>query len=150
MTLAADLASDEAKTVYFFRDEVEAADEAAEHHQKQATMVGLPDEEAWARDCLRAALPGCAVDQHDDSSEAGVYDLTITYRDGDRRRRSHLCCGQAAKLVPSGSTDQPLVSTMVIRRAERAAGLPVVIASRQDCAVLAGGPFLGCAGGPLP
>jgi hypothetical protein len=55
-----------------------------------------------------------------------------------------------AKLVPSGSTDQPLVSTMVIRRAERAAGSPVVIASRQDCAVLAGGPFLGCAGGPLP
>ncbi len=28
MTLPADLASDEAKTVYFFRDEVEAADEA--------------------------------------------------------------------------------------------------------------------------
>ncbi|MEX1255931.1 MAG: DNA methyltransferase [Dehalococcoidia bacterium] len=25
-----------------------------------------------------------------------------------------------------------------------------VVASRQDCAILAGGPFLGCAGGPLP
>jgi hypothetical protein len=54
------------------------------------------------------------------------------------------------RLVPSGSTDQLLVSPMVIRRAERAGGVPAVIASRQDCAMLAGGPFLGCAGGPLP
>jgi len=45
-------------------------------------MVGLPEEEAWARDCLRVALPGCAVEQHDDNSEAGMYDLTITYPDG--------------------------------------------------------------------
>ena len=29
-------------------------------------------------------------------------------------------------------------------------GVPAVIASRQDCAMFAGGPFLGCAGGPLP
>lgn len=49
----------------------------------------------------------------------------------------------------SGSTDQLLVSTMVIRRAERAGGVPAVMASRQDCAMLAGGP-LGYAGGPLP
>jgi len=54
------------------------------------------------------------------------------------------------RLVPSGSTDQLLVSPMVIRRAERAGGVPAVIASRQDCAMLAGGLFLGCAGGPLP
>ncbi len=114
-------------------------------------MVGLPDEEAWARDCLRAALPGCAVDQHDDNSEAGMYDLTITYRDGAIGAvEVTAAADKQAKLVPSGSTDQPLVSTMVIRRAERAAGLPVVIASRQDCAVLAGGPSVGCAGGPLP
>jgi hypothetical protein len=44
--------------------------------------VSLPEEEAWARDCLRAALPGCVVDQHDDNSEASMYDLTITYPDG--------------------------------------------------------------------
>ena len=29
-------------------------------------------------------------------------------------------------------------------------GVPAVIATRHDCAVLAGGPFLGYAGGPLP
>jgi pimeloyl-ACP methyl ester carboxylesterase len=29
-------------------------------------------------------------------------------------------------------------------------GVPAVIPSRQDCAMLAGGPFLGCAGGPFP
>ena len=45
-------------------------------------MVRLPEDEAWARKCLHAALPGCAVDQHDDNSEAGMYDLTITYPDG--------------------------------------------------------------------
>ena len=33
--------------------------------------MGLPEEEAWARECLR-----------DDNSEAGMYDLTITYPDG--------------------------------------------------------------------
>ena len=52
--------------------------------------------------------------------------------------------------MPSGSTDQLLVSTIVIRRAERPAGMPAVIASLQDCGMLAGGPFLGCAGGLLP
>jgi len=52
--------------------------------------------------------------------------------------------------VEEFNIDQLLVSTMVIRRAERAGGVPAVIASRQDCAMLAGGPFLGCAGGPLP
>jgi hypothetical protein len=57
--------------------------------------------------------------------------------------------GIVDELVPSGSTDQLLVSTMVIRRAERAGGVPAVIASRQDCVMLAGGPFFGCAGGPL-
>ena len=41
-----------------------------------------PDEEAWARDCLREALPECTVDQHDDNSEASMHDLTITYPDG--------------------------------------------------------------------
>jgi hypothetical protein len=41
--------------------------------------VGLPEDEAWARDCLREALPGCAVD---DNSEASMYDLAITYPDG--------------------------------------------------------------------
>jgi hypothetical protein len=45
-------------------------------------VVSLPEEEAWARDCLREALPGCSVDQHDDNSEASMFDLTITYPDG--------------------------------------------------------------------
>lgn len=45
-------------------------------------MVGLPGEEAWTRDCLRAALPGCAVDQDDDNSVVGMHNLAITYPDG--------------------------------------------------------------------
>lgn len=45
-------------------------------------MTDLAEEEAWARDCLREALPGCAVDQHDDNSEASMYDLAITYPGG--------------------------------------------------------------------
>jgi hypothetical protein len=27
---------------------------------------------------------------------------------------------------------------------------PGLVASRQECAMFGGGPFLGCAGGPLP
>ena len=45
-------------------------------------MRPLSDEEAWARDCIREALPGCTVTQHDDGSEPSMYDLTITYPDG--------------------------------------------------------------------
>jgi hypothetical protein len=45
-------------------------------------MSTLSDEEVWARDCVRAALPGSTVKQHDDGSEPGMYDLTITYPDG--------------------------------------------------------------------
>ena len=45
-------------------------------------MRSLSDEEAWARDCIGEALPGCTVNQHDDGSEPGMYDLTITYPDG--------------------------------------------------------------------
>lgn len=45
-------------------------------------MKPLSAEEAWARDCIREALPECAVCQHDDGSEPGMYDLTITYPDG--------------------------------------------------------------------
>jgi hypothetical protein len=44
--------------------------------------MDLPEEEAWVRKCLLEALPRCTVDQHDDNSEAGMYDLTITYPDG--------------------------------------------------------------------
>jgi hypothetical protein len=44
--------------------------------------MDLPAEEAWVRECLREALPCSEVDQHDDNSEAGMYDLTITYPDG--------------------------------------------------------------------
>ena len=36
----------------------------------------------WVRECLREALPSCAVDQHDDNSEAAMHDLTITHPDG--------------------------------------------------------------------
>jgi hypothetical protein len=42
-------------------------------------VTSLPEEEAWVRDNLREALVGSAVDQHDDNSEPGMYDLTITY-----------------------------------------------------------------------
>jgi hypothetical protein len=50
--------------------------------RKKATIMSLPEEEAWVRDNLRQALPGCAIDQHDDNSEPGMYDLTIAYPDG--------------------------------------------------------------------
>jgi len=45
-------------------------------------MRPLSDEEVWARDCIREALPGCTANQHDDGSEPSMYDLTITYPDG--------------------------------------------------------------------
>lgn len=45
-------------------------------------MMDLAEEEVWARDCLRKALPGCAVDQYDDNSKASMYDLTIAYPGG--------------------------------------------------------------------
>jgi hypothetical protein len=45
-------------------------------------MRPLSDEEVWAQDCIRVALPGSTVKQHDDGSEPGMYDLTITYPDG--------------------------------------------------------------------
>ena len=48
----------------------------------RGTIMDLPEEEAWVRECLPEALPRCTVDQHDDNSEAGMYDLTITYPDG--------------------------------------------------------------------
>lgn len=45
-------------------------------------MSQLSDEEAWTRDCIREALPGCTVDQHDDGSQPGMYDLKVTYPGG--------------------------------------------------------------------
>jgi hypothetical protein len=45
-------------------------------------MKPLSDEEAWARDCIGEALPGCTVNQHDYGSEPSMYDLTITYPNG--------------------------------------------------------------------
>jgi hypothetical protein len=33
---------------------------------------------------IAAALDGVTVDQHDDGTEPGMYDLTITYPDGRR------------------------------------------------------------------
>jgi hypothetical protein len=45
-------------------------------------MRPLKDDEVWARDCIRQALPGSRVDQHDDGSESGMYDFTVTYPDG--------------------------------------------------------------------
>jgi hypothetical protein len=45
-------------------------------------MRPLGAEEVWARNCIREALPGCTVNQHDDGSEPSMYDLTITYPDG--------------------------------------------------------------------
>lgn len=45
-------------------------------------MRPLSDEEVWVRDCIREALSGCTVGQHDDGSEPSMHDLTITYPDG--------------------------------------------------------------------
>ena len=76
--------------------------------------MGLPEEEAWARDCLREALPGCVVDQHDDNSEASMYDLTIAYPDGAFGAvESHCRRGQAATgtLETSGRPGQALDRT---------------------------------------
>jgi hypothetical protein len=62
---------------------------------------------------------------------------------GDRGVRRPRARQYRDRLGGERSAPQLLVSTMVIRRAERTGGVPAVIASRQDCAMLAGRPFLG-------
>jgi hypothetical protein len=42
----------------------------------------LRDEERWAQACIQHALPGCAVEPHDDGSRSSMYDLKIVYPDG--------------------------------------------------------------------
>ena len=69
-------------------------------------MRPLSDEEAWARDCIGEALPGCTVDQHDDGSEPSMYDLTITYPDG------HLGAVEVTAAVDA----QPLELWKLVRR----------------------------------
>jgi hypothetical protein len=41
----------------------------------------LRGEEKWARSILQREL-GVAVEQHDDGSESGMYDLKVVYKDG--------------------------------------------------------------------
>ncbi|HTH47649.1 MAG TPA: hypothetical protein VMB21_09085 [Candidatus Limnocylindria bacterium] len=41
----------------------------------------LKDEELWAQACLQQALPDARVEQHDDGSEDGMFDLKIIYSD---------------------------------------------------------------------
>ncbi len=107
-------------------------------------MVGLPEEEAWARDCLRVALPGCAVEQHDDNSEAGMYDLTITYPDG----------AIGAVEVTAAADSQQLELWKLVPRhptfALSPTGTCVARSTRVEEDGFAGGPSVGCAGGPLP
>jgi hypothetical protein len=69
-------------------------------------MRPLSDEEAWARDCIGEALPGCTVDQHDDGSEPSMYDLTITYPDG------HIGAAEVTAAVDA----QPLALWKLVRR----------------------------------
>lgn len=69
-------------------------------------MRPLSDEEAWARDCIREALRGCTVNQHDDGSEPGMYDLAITYPDG------HIGAVEVTAAVDA----QPLELWKLIRR----------------------------------
>jgi hypothetical protein len=45
-------------------------------------MRQLRDEERWAQACIQHALPDCSVQQHDDGSKPGMYDLKIVYPDG--------------------------------------------------------------------
>ncbi len=45
-------------------------------------MARLRDDELWAQACIQHALPGCSVEQHDDGSRPGMYDLKIVYPDG--------------------------------------------------------------------
>jgi len=45
-------------------------------------MAQLRPEELWAKACIEQSLPGVIVQQHDDGSEDGMYDLTIVYPDG--------------------------------------------------------------------
>lgn len=66
----------------------------------------LSDEEAWACDCIREALPGCTVNQHDDGSGPSMYDLTITYPDG------HVGAAEVTAAVDA----QPLALWKLIRR----------------------------------
>jgi hypothetical protein len=42
-------------------------------------MTQLGDEELWAKGCIEQALPEFAVEQHDDGSRPGMYDLKIVY-----------------------------------------------------------------------
>ena len=60
--------------------------------------MDLAEEEVWARDCLREALPGCAVDQYDDNSEVSMYDLTITYPVGCQKYAWPVTCSDAPRV----------------------------------------------------
>jgi hypothetical protein len=46
-------------------------------------MSQLRNEEAWAKACIEQEQPHAQVDQHDDGSQSGMYDLKITYPSGD-------------------------------------------------------------------
>lgn len=45
-------------------------------------MASIRSDELAAQVCIRAALPGCSVELHDDGSRSSMYDLKIVYPDG--------------------------------------------------------------------
>ena len=47
-----------------------------------SSVRALRAEELWAARCIRDALPGVLVEQHDDGSARGMHDLDIFYEDG--------------------------------------------------------------------
>ena len=52
---------------------------AATRHDGAMTQLG--DEELWAQACIQQALLDARVEQHDDGSRPGMYDLRIVYPD---------------------------------------------------------------------
>jgi hypothetical protein len=50
------------------------------HHD--GVMVRVRNDELAAQVCIRAALPGCSVELHDDGSTPSMYDLKIVWPDG--------------------------------------------------------------------
>ncbi|HEV2403775.1 MAG TPA: hypothetical protein VGS08_06280 [Candidatus Saccharimonadales bacterium] len=53
---------------------------AEAHHDEDVTELG--DEEIWAQACIQRELPEVLVEQYDDGSKPGMYDLKIIYPDG--------------------------------------------------------------------
>lgn len=55
-------------------------------------------EEQWAAAVIAAALDGATVDQYDDGSQPGMYDLDVTYQDGRRAAVEVTAAADAASI----------------------------------------------------